>query len=51
VLVANSISSSLIFVGLSKNKKGFPGNEGKLDLDRRLPINVSSNARPPNDDT
>jgi hypothetical protein len=51
VVAVNSISRSLINFGLSKNKKGFPGNEGKHDFDRRLPTNVSSNALPPADGT
>ncbi len=51
VVAANSISRSLINFGFSKNKKGFPGNDGKHDFDRRLPTNVSSNDLPPADGT
>lgn len=45
VLAVRSTSCSLIVFGFSKNKKGFPGSEGRHDFDRRMPTNVSSKAR------
>lgn len=50
VLAVNSTSRSLIVFGVSKNRKGFPGIDGKHDFASRLPTNVSSYRRPLPDD-